>query len=70
MNNEQVNDELQFLLQLKEFATQILLETSINTNKLPAGFDVIKGIDTLNRVMNAEVEYLKAEPGSYFNIYK
>ncbi len=70
MNNELVNDELQFLMQLKDIAAQTLLDASINSNKLPVGFDVIKGINVLNRAMNAEIEYLQEEPDNYFGIYE
>lgn len=69
MSNQLINEEFKFLASLKELATQSLLHASLHSSSFPKGFDVIKGIEVLNRSLDSEMEFLNEEPDDYLDIY-
>jgi hypothetical protein len=68
MNAKIIEDEFKFLVMLKEITTQSILNLSLK-EKLPEGFDAVKALSVLNRVMDAEIEYLYENPEDYLDIY-
>lgn len=70
MSDKIVEEEFDFLITLRELATQYLLEASINSSSFPKGFDVIKGIDVLNRSIDSEIDFLQREPNDYLEIFE
>jgi hypothetical protein len=69
MSNQLINEEFKFLVKLKELATQSLLYESLHSPNFPKGFDVIKGIEVLNRSIDSEIDFLHQEPDDYLDIY-
>jgi hypothetical protein len=69
MNSQLIESELHFLTQLKELATQHLFEASIRSALFPKDFDIVKATTTLERIINAEIDYLQKEPDDYLDIY-
>ena len=69
MSDKIVEEEFNFLITLRELASQYLLEASINSSSFPKGFDVIKGIEVLNRSIDSEIDFLHQEPDDYLDIY-
>ncbi len=69
MDKEILNSELKFLVQLREIALQALIDSKFQGNKLTEGFDIAKGIQVIERVMDAEIEYLFENPEDYYEIY-
>jgi hypothetical protein len=45
------------------------LEASLNSPTFPKGFDVIKGIEVINRSIDSEIDFLHQEPDDYLDIY-
>jgi hypothetical protein len=69
MSDKIVEGEFDFLITLREIASQYLLEASLNSPSFPKDFDVIKGIEVLNRAIDSEIDFLHQEPDDYLDIY-
>ena len=69
MNEKLINEELNFLEALKEISNQHMLESGLDTDVIPEGFDIAKAISVINRLINAETDYLLRNPEDYLEIY-
>ena len=70
MNSHLIENELRFLTQLKELATQHLFEASIRSALFPKDFDIAKATTTLERIIDAEIDFLQRESDDYLEIYE
>lgn len=68
MSKKLIEDEFDFLITLREIASQYLLVASLNSPNFPKNFDVIKGIEVLNRSIDSEIDFLHHQPDDYLDI--
>ncbi len=69
MKDDLINDEIYFLIFLNEITKDLLFKAVLQSNNLPKNFDGIKAIKTIERLINAEVDYLNENPDDYLDLY-
>ena len=69
MDQQLIQREHDFLIELRELAINGILEHCIAANGSLVGFDVAKGIKALERAIDGEIDFLHYEPQYYFDIY-
>lgn len=67
MNNQAKQDELAFLVKLKHLSAQSLLDSCISNSNFPKNFNIDKALITLNRMINAEIEFLQKNSKHYLD---
>lgn len=69
MKNKQIEQEVRFMLQLKQLSMECLMHAFLNRKDFPRDFDLGKAIKTLDRMIDAEIEYMHENPEDYLDIY-